>query len=230
MNRLRRSLPTLAVCLLFAPHLNTGCQRGDGVVDGAVVIDADVARGSFVLYSFDGNDLLRDGDGEALVVADPSEHEGWDISASRWVLGTNSGSSGHADSVARGALLAVEGATDDFASFDEFSALCSELGSAEDSANSGVLGCGGRTPTVDEGYVADEVDDPDGAGPFPQLSFNASLAFWFEYQFSDHEVVPFGNVYVVETHDGRCAKVQFTDYYDPEGAGGQIAFDWEFLP
>lgn len=230
MKRLRSSLPALSICLFFAPQFVTGCQRGDGVVDGAVVVDADVARGTFVLFSFDENDLLRDADGAPIEVTDPSEHDGWDISASRWVLGTNSGSSAHPASSSRGALLAVEGTTDEFGDFDAFTVPCGELSSAESSANSGVLGCGGRTPTVDEGYVVDTVDDPDGAGPFPELSFNASLAFWFEYAFSDHEVIPFGNVYVVETHDGRCAKVQFTDYYDQDGGGGQIAFDWEFLP
>ncbi len=221
--------PAALIGLLLSLQLGpAGCQKGDGVVTGAVVLDADVTRGSFVLYSFESNALLEEG-GAPILTDDPSAHAGWDIAASRWVLATNSGSSRAADSDSRGALLAVEGDTEAWAVLAEYDGHCADYGSAGSTENTGGLGCSSRSPTVDDGYVADSVDDPDGAGPFPSLSFNPSLAFWFQYDFADHEVLPFGNIYVVEARDGRCVKVQYTDYYDADGGGGQIAFDWEYL-
>ena len=101
---------------------------------------------------------------------------------------------------------------DAWPALESFSALCSELESAESSANEEVLGCNRGTPTVDAGYVPDFEDDPDGAGPFPELSYNPSLSFWFEYDFTGHEVFPYGNIYVVETHDGRCVKLQVSAF------------------
>ena len=221
--------PAALVALIFALQMGpAGCQKGDGVVTGAVVINANVDRGSFVLYSFDANALLEES-GVPIVTTEPTAHAGWDLAATRWVLATNSGSSMAADSVSRGALLAVEGKLDAWASLAEYDGRCSDFVAAGSTQNTGGLGCDARTPTVDEGYVLDTVDDPDGGGPFPAVSFNPSLGFWFQYDYSTHEVQPFGNVYVLETRDGRCVKVQFTDYYDSEGGGGQIAFDWEYL-
>ncbi len=229
IRRLATHRPALLVAVLLAlPLVPSGCQKGDGVVTGEVVIDADVDRGSFVLYSFATNALLEEG-GAPIVTADPSAHSGWDIAASRWVLATNSGTSKASGSQSRGALLAVEGTTEEWALLADYDGFCSDHVAVDSTENTGGLGCDSRTPTVDAGYIADTLDDPDGAGPFPTLSFNASLAFWFQYDFTTHEVEPFGNVYVVETAEGRCVKVQFTDYYDVEGGGGQIAFDWEFL-
>jgi hypothetical protein len=229
IRRLATHRPAAVAALLLAlPMSHGGCAKGDGVVTGAVVIDADVDRGLYVLYSFATNALLEDG-GAPIVTDDPSAHEGWDIAASRWVLATPSGSSAPAGSLSRGALLAVEGQVDAWASLADYDGRCSDYVATGETANTGGLGCGARSPTVDDGFVSDALDDPDGAGPYGELTFNPSLAFWFQYDFSTHEVEPFGNVYVVETADGRCVKVQFTDYYDVEGGGGQIAFDWEYL-
>ena len=227
IGRLRAHRPALIAAVLLALPF-AGCQGGDGVVTGAFTINADVARGTFVLFSFSEGGLLHDG-GTLVETTDPSSFEGWDIAATRWVLATNSGDSQGANSMSRGALLALEGTTDDWASLPEYDGVCSDFAAAGSTSNTGGLGCSSRSPTVDSGYISDTLDDPDGAGPFPQVSFNPSLAFWFQYDFTDHEVLPFGNVYVVETHDGRCAKVQFTDYYDADGGGGQVAFDWEYL-
>ena len=229
LRRLAVHRPAALVGVLLALQLGpAGCQKGDGVVTGAVVLDANVDRGLFVLYSFESNALLMEG-GAPIVTDDPSQHSGWDLAATRWVLATNSGSSRGLDSESRGALLAIEGEIELWASLAEFDGRCSDFAAAGSTQNIGGLGCDARDPTVDAGYVVDSVDDPDGAGPFPEVSFNPSLAFWFQYDFTSHEVEPFGNVYVVETRDGRCAKVQFTDYYDSVGGGGQIAFDWEYL-
>lgn len=218
-----------AAVLLLLPQLTPGCgPKGDGVVDGDVVVAAG-DRGQFVLYDFTEGDVLRGDDGEPLQVDDPSAVEGWDLAFSRWVASTNSGDSQSSDSQSRGALLAIEGSTDDWASLDDYSGRCSQFVAAGEVVNTGSLGCRGE-PTVDDGYVADRLDDPDGAGPFPQLPHNPSLSFWFEYDFSTHEVTPFGHVYVVELRDGSCVKLQLGDYYDESGDGGNVAFSWAYLP
>ncbi len=225
----RLAAPGLAL-LFFAPALPLGCgPNGDGVVDGDVTVSTQV-RGSFVLYSLAEDDVLRDDAGEPLIVDDPSTVEGWDISLSRWVLGTNSGTSASADSVSRGALLAVEGVEGDWPSLEDYSARCSDFVAAGSSNNAGTLACGGSTFTVDDGYVADELRDPDGAGPNGTLSYNASLTSWFEYLFNGHEVVPRGHVYALESHDGQCVKLQLSDYYDADGEGGYVSFSWSWLP
>jgi hypothetical protein len=225
----RRPLPAVAGALMLsAPHM-VSCPKGDGRIDGEVTVVSQ-ERGIFALFSFEANDVLRDGAGAPLAVSDPSTVEGWDIAISQWVLATASGDSAWEGSVSRGALLAVEGATDGWADLEAFSATCAELAAADGTENESAFGCSGTTPTVDDGYVLDVVDDPDGAGPFPSVPHNESLSFWFEYVFATHEVVPYGNVYVVEAADGRCAKIQFTDYYDEAGDSGFVSFSWAWLP
>ena len=83
--------------------------------------------------------------------------------------------------------------------------------------------------SMDDGWIEDSFDDPDGAGPFPAINYHPSLTFWFEYEFSGHEVLPYGNIYVVETHAGDCVKLQLTDYYDEDGAKGHVSFSWSWL-
>jgi hypothetical protein len=182
------------------------------------------------VFSFADGDVLRDGDGEPLVVQELSEVEGWDLAVSQWVIATNSGPHASADSVARGALLAVEGDPAAWPSLEEFSARCSDFDQAAGTANVGAFGCDAPPPTVDDGWVADLVDDPDGAGPVGEVTYNPSLTFWFEYNFSGHEVFPYGNIYVVEGHDGACYKLQLTDYYDEGGESGFVSFSWDQLP
>lgn len=225
-----RLAPTLgAAAFLALPALApAGCSSDDGVVTGAVTVEAQ-QRSEWALYSFEADDVLRDGDGAPLLVADPSAEEGWDLAISQWLMATNSGDSASPGSVSRGALLAVEGDTEDWASLESFTARCSDFGVAGSTTNEASFGCSGTTPTVDDGYVSDVLDDPDGAGPFPQKSHNSSLSFWFEYEFSGHTVIPYGHVYVVETNDGRCVKLQLTDYYDAEGESGFISFNWDWL-
>jgi|GEM_PF-5153661 len=225
----RLGAPALAA-LFFAPWLAPmGCDAtGDGVVDGEVTVSTQ-DRGRFTLYSLALDDVLRDDAGEPLVVEDPSTVEGWDISLSRWVLGTNSGTSASPDSVSQGALLAVEGTEDNWASLGDFTARCSDFVAADGTQNSGTIGCGG-TVTVDDGYVADALRDPDGAGPNTTLSYNPSLTSWFQYLFSGHEVVPYGHVYVLQAHDGACVKLQLSDYYAADGEGGNVSFSWSWLP
>ena len=229
---LSRLAPSLAAaCLLLWPLVGapSGCQLGGGQVQGDVTVDTQV-RARFVLFSFDTEDVLRDDAGEPLSVEDPSAVSGWDLALSQWVMATNSGDSASAGSVSRGALLAVEGTTEAWASLEDFSGRCSDFVAIGATTNAPSFGCGGAPPTVDEGYVSDAIDDPDGAGPFPERSHNASLSFWFEYRISNHEVVPYGHVYVVETNDGRCVKMQLTDYYDASGENGLVSFSWDWLP
>lgn len=230
MTRLRSLTPAAVVAgALLLLQGAPGCSKGDGVVDGAVTIVSQ-DRGSWRLYSFADDDLLRDDAGDPIVIETPSEHEGWDLAVSQWVIATNSGTAGSADSVGRGAILAVEGLVEEWADIADFTARCSDFDLADGTENTGVLSCGGSTPTVDDGWVPDLLDDPDGAGPFAEIDYNPSLTFWFEYSFSGHEVFPYGHVYVVESHDGRCVKLQVTDYYDEAGDSGNVSFSWEFLP
>jgi hypothetical protein len=228
---LRALAPAAATFLSFCIIQTAipSCSKGDGSIDGSVTVESQI-RGDFVLFSFDSNDLLRDSWGAPVVTGEPSSESGWDFAISQWVLATPSGSSSWDGSSSRGALLAVEGAVDGWPDLESFSAHCSDFAAAGETQNGGSLGCNRGTPTVDSGYVADSVDDPDGAGPFPELSYNPSLTFWFEYEFSSHEVHPYGNVYVVEAADGRCVKLQVTDYYDESGESGFVSFSWDWLP
>ncbi len=230
MTRARSLLPATVVAVsLLGLQATPGCGKGDGVVDGAVTVVSQ-ERGSWKLYSFDEDAVLLDDAGEEIVTDDPSQHEGWDLAISQWVIATNSGTAASSDSVGRGAILAVEGLVEEWADLADFTARCGDFDEADGTDNTGVLSCGGSTPTVDDGWVPDLLDDPDGAGPFAEIDYNPSLTFWFEYSFSGHEVFPYGHVYVVETHDGRCLKMQVTDYYDESGESGNVAFNWEFLP
>ncbi len=206
-----------------------GCTKGDGIVQGDVTVTSTV-RGDWKLYSFADADVLRDDSGDPLTVDDPSTEEGWDLAISQWVIATASGDSVGSPTASRGALLAVEGAVDDWPDLDAFTADCSQFGIAGETENTQVISCtGGITPTVDEGWISDSEDDPDGAGPFPSISYHPSVTFWFEYEFSGHEVIPYGNIYVVETHEGDCVKLQVTDYYDADGDKGNVSFSWAYL-
>jgi hypothetical protein len=229
----RRVLPgALTSALLVVSQGGPACQKGDGVVDGDVTVESQ-SRSTWRFFSFELGDVLRDDAGEPLEASQPSEVAGWDLALSQWVLATNAGSSAQADggSVSRGALLAVAGEVDAWADLSAYDARCSDFHAVDEVVNQGgALGCGGNPPTVDGGYVEDSLDDPDGAGPFSEVSFHPSLTFWFEYDFSSHEVHPYGHVYVVETHDGRCVKLQLTDYYDASGDGGWTSFSWAWLP
>jgi hypothetical protein len=184
----------------------------------------------WVLWSFADEDVLRDGEGAPLSVQDPSTEAGWDLAISQWVIATNSGTSQGPDGASRGALLAVEGQTEAWADLEGFTARCSDFVAAAETENKASFGCSGTVPTVDAGYIEDETRDPDGAGPFAVKSHNPSLTFWFEYDFASRDVIPYGNVYVVETRDGGCVKMQLTDYYDETGETGFVSFDWERLP
>lgn len=229
---IRRALPTLSVLVvLTVGRAGPGCEKGDGQVDGDETVESQV-RATFRFWSFEAGDVLRDADGAPLEAADPSEHSGWDLAFSQWVVATNSGDSAQADgaSLSRGALLAVAGETDAWADLAAYDARCADFAAADEVVNDdGAFGCSGASPTVDAGYVSDADDDPDGAGPFPSVPHNTSLTFWFEYHFDTHEVDPYGHVYVVETHDGRCVKVQLTDYYDATGESGFTSFSWAWL-
>ncbi len=227
----RRARPAaLAFALLLVGHLGPGCAaKGDGQVDGDVTVESQI-RGEWKLFSFAAGDVLRDDDGEPLVVEDPSQTDGWDLAVSQWVVATNSGASASPGSVSRGALLAVEGDPDEWPDLASFDAACSDFDVAGATANTGAFGCNAGTPTVDDGWIADSEDDPDGAGPFGTVSFHPSVTFWFEYSFSGHEVFPYGNVYVVEAADGSCVKLQLTDYYDASGESGFVSFSWDALP
>lgn len=229
---LRRIAPSVAgASLLLLPLLGapTGCAAGDGVIEGAVTVESQ-QNSAFVLWSFANEDVLRGEGGEPLSVADPSQESGWDLAISQWVIATNSGTSQGAGSVSRGALLAAEGQTDSWADLAGFSGRCADFVSAEQTQNEASFGCSGTVPTVDAGYIEDVDKDPDGAGPFTRKSHNPSLTFWFEYDFASRDVTPFGNVYVLETNDGSCVKMQVTDYYDETGETGFVSFDWELLP
>ncbi len=229
--RLRAGAPALVcaallVALQVAP---AGCDvKGGGVIDGEVTVESQV-RGEWVLFSFTDEDVLRDDSGEPVVVDDPSAVDGWDLAFSQWVVASNSGTSASSGSVSRGGLLAVEGQVEDWPSLADFDARCSDFVAADATDNAGGFGCGDATPTVDDGFVTDLLDDPDGAGPFGEISYNPSLSFWFEYDFSGHEAWPYGNVYVLELHDGGCVKLQLTDYYDETGESGFTSFSWGYL-
>ena len=228
----RRSAPTLcALGLLLLPlsGVGPGCQDGDGTIEGANTVESQMNT-RWVLWDFEAEDVLRDADGNPRSVEDPSAEEGWDLAISQWVIATNSGDARGPVSVSRGALLAVEGQTDAWADFSAFSARCSDFAGADETTNKASFGCSGNTPTVDDGYIADITRDPDGAGPFASKTHNPSLTFWFEYNFSGRDVIPYGHVYVVELRDGGCVKMQLTDYYDETGDGGFVSFDWERLP
>jgi len=228
----RRFAPALVgASLLLLPLLSapTGCTSGDGVIQGAVTVESQ-QNSAFVLWSFSNEDVLRGDDGSPLSVADPSQESGWDLAISQWVIATNSGTSQGPGSVSRGALLAVEGQTEAWGDLDGFSARCSDFVSADETLNEASFGCSGTVPTVDSGYIEDVDKDPDGAGPFMRKSHNPSLTFWFEYDFGSRDVTPFGNIYVLETSDGSCVKMQVTDYYDETGENGFVSFDWEQLP
>ena len=229
----RRAAPALGTAALLlaqvylgAPH---GCRSGDGSVQGDETVEAQV-RARFALWSFAQEDVLRDEDGEPLSVEDPSAVAGWDLAFSQWVVATNSGDNAHADSLSRGGLLAVEGTTESWATLADFEARCSDFAASGETTNKASFGCSTNTPTVDDGYIADVLDDPDGAGPFPERAHNSSLSFWFDYQISGHGVTPFGHVYVLETSDGGCVKLQITDYYDATGESGFLSFSWDWLP
>lgn len=227
-----RLLPATVPLLLLATRAVPGCEKGDGTIDGDETVESQ-ARGTFRFWSFSTGDVLRDAEGNPVEADDPTTVGGWDLALSQWVLATNSGDSaqGDGESTSRGALLAVAGETESWADLAAFDARCSDFASADEVANGGgAFGCSGATPTVDEGYVPDALDDPDGAGPFPTLPHNPSLSFWFEYHFDTHEVDPYGHIYVIETWDGRCVKVRFTDYYDEGGESGFISFSWAWLP
>lgn len=222
--------PTFALAVLLLAQVGPACgTKGDGSIDGDVTVESQ-NRGEWRLFSFADADVLRDGEGDPLVVSDPSATEGWDLAISQWVLATNSGTSASGGSVGRGAILAVEGDPDEWPLLAEFSAVCSDFDAADGTDNVGAFGCNAPPPTVDDGWVADLLDDPDGAGPVTEVSYNPSLTFWFEYSFSGHEVFPYGHVYVVEGHDGACYKLQVTDYYDAEGESGFVSFSWDALP
>jgi len=206
------------------------CTKGDGVVHGDVTV-LSTDRSEWKLYSFDNEDVLRDAEGAPLSVEDPSAVEGWDLAIAQWVIATASGSSVSATTLSRGALLAVEGDVEDWPLLEDFTARCSDFGIAGDTANRQALSCNpDRTPTVDDGWIEDSFDDPDGAGPFPAVDYHPSVTFWFEYEFTGHEVIPYGNIYVIETRAGDCVKLQLTDYYDADGAKGHVSFSWAWLP
>jgi len=229
---LRRAAPAFAAAMLLFGQSwigsPMGCRGGDGI-QGDEVVESQV-RARWALWSFADEDVLRDENGEQLSVEDPSSVAGWDLAFSQWVVATNSGDTAHPDSVSRGGLLAVEGTTESWAVLEDFAARCSDFVAAGATTNEASFGCSSNTPTVDDGYIADELDDPDGAGPFPERSHNSSLSFWFDYQISGHGVTPFGHVYVLETNDGHCVKLQLTDYYDETGDSGWLGFSWDWLP
>jgi len=224
-------LPALSV-VAFVAVFQAGplaCTKGDGIVHGDVTVVSQ-ERSDWKLYSFDDEDVLRDENGDPLSVADPSEVEGWDLAISQWVIATASGSSVGQTTESRGALLAVEGHVDDWPNLEDFDARCSDFVEAGSTANQQAISCdSGRTPTVDEGWIPDSFDDPDGAGPFPAVDYHPSVTFWFEYEFAGHEVLPYGNIYVIETRSGDCVKLQMTDYYDETGAKGHVSFSWAWL-
>ncbi|MEE2828253.1 MAG: HmuY family protein [Myxococcota bacterium] len=229
-SRFRSHLPAAAgfLFLWVLPLVPGGCGE-ERVVHGDVTV-ASETRGLWALYSFDLEDVVRDSEGEALLVSDPSEEGGWDLAISQWVIATASGSSVGPETDSRGALLAVEGTVGDWPSLEDFTAQCSDFTSASETNNDQPLSCSGdRTPTVDAGWIADSLDDPDGAGPFGTVSYHPSVTFWFEYEFTGHEVLPYGNIYVVETRAGDCVKLQVTDYYDESGSNGHVSFSWSFL-
>ena len=230
--RVRTLLPALSVAMFFglASLGPAGCTKGDGVIHGDVTVYSP-DRNTWLFYSFENEDLLRDVDGNPLQLSNPATHGGWDLAISQWVIATASGDSvfeGASDS--RGALLAVEGSVGDWPSLDEFDANCADYVVAGTTDNTQAISCqGGNSPSVDSGWIADSIDDPDGAGPFPAVAYHPSVTFWFEYQFSGHEVVPYGNIYVVEARNGGCVKLQITDYYDEDGENGHVSFSWAWL-
>jgi len=229
--RLRSALPALCVagCFLGMQLGPLGCTKGDGVVHGDVTVVSQ-SRSEWKLYSFDTEDVLRDEDGSPLSVEDPSGVAGWDLAISQWVIATASGESVSGETQSRGALLAVEGEVDNWPTLDDFNARCSDFVVAGSTANSQALSCNSnRVPSVDDGWIADSFDDPDGAGPFPAINYHPSVTFWFEYEFSGHEVIPYGNIYVIETRAGDCVKFQITDYYDEDGTKGHVSFSWAWL-
>lgn len=229
--RLRSALPALSVAVfLLTTQLGPlACTKGDGVVHGDVtVVSQD--RSQWKLYSFDAEDVLRDEAGEPLSVTDPAATSGWDLAIAQWVIATPSGDSVTTATQSRGALLAISGEVGNWPALDDFDARCSDFVPAGSTANQQALSCSGdRTPTVDDGWIEDSFDDPDGAGPFPALNYHPSVTFWFEYEFSGHEVLPYGNIYVVETRAGDCVKLQLTDYYDEGGTKGHVSFSWSWL-
>jgi hypothetical protein len=231
-HRLRSALPALCVAGVFL-GVQVGpvaCTKGDGIVHGDVTV-VSTDRSEWKLYSFDTEDVLRDGEGAPLSVEDPAAVEGWDLAIAQWVIATASGSSVTTATQSRGALLAVEGEVDEWPLLEDFTARCSDFGVAGDTANRQALSCNSdRTPTVDDGWIEDSLDDPDGAGPFPAIDYHPSVTFWFEYEFTGHEVLPYGNIYVIETRAGACVKLQLTDYYDADGAKGHVSFSWAWLP
>jgi hypothetical protein len=229
--RLRSTLPALCVAGFFG-IVQVGplaCTKGDGVVHGDVtVVSPD--RSQWKLYSFEAEDVLRDDAGAPLSVEDPAGVDGWDLAIAQWVIATASGSSVSGESGSRGALLTVEGEVGDWPLLEDFDARCSDFIEAGSTANRQALSCNSdRVPSVDEGWIADSLDDPDGAGPFPSVNYHPSVTFWFAYEFSGHEVLPYGNIYVIETRGGDCVKLQMTDYYDEEGSKGHVSFSWSWL-
>lgn len=222
--------PSFALALMLAAQVGPGCgTKGDGQIDGDVTVESQ-SRNEWRLFSLAEGDVLRDDDGEPRVVEDPTAVEGWDLAISQWVVATNSGVSASPGSVGRGAILAVEGDPEEWPLLGDFSARCSDFDVADGTANVGAFGCNAAPPTVDDGWVEDLLDDPDGAGPVAEVGYNPSVTFWFEYSFSGHEVFPYGNIYVVEGHDGACYKLQITDYYDESGETGFVSFSWDALP
>jgi hypothetical protein len=70
------------------------------------------------------------------------------------------------------------------------------------------------------GYIANT------AGPDP---VNPAVRRWYSYSMLSHLLVPKGRVYVMQTSEGRHAKLQVLSYYCPGLQAGCLTFRYRFL-
>ncbi len=92
---------------------------------------------------------------------------------------------------------------------------------------SGSVADAGANTSFEGGAVA-------AASGFSQTAFardtaNPVLAHWYRYGFVTHLLQPNGHVYVVRTHSGAQAKLQFLSYYCPGTEPGCLTFRWAWL-
>lgn len=78
----------------------------------------------------------------------------------------------------------------------------------------------------DTGYEADAEDTDADDDSVTDYVISGGPSPWFDYDISDHTLLPKDVVYVVRTGEDTYFKLVFTDYYDEAGTSGVISFRW----
>jgi len=85
---------------------------------------------------------------------------------------------------------------------------------------------GGSIAVINETNLEDITDVP-ASGEFI-TNFVSEFGEWYD-ETDAHVIVPYDNVYVVNTADGKFPAFEIVNYYDDQGESGVFSIEWKYL-